>query len=90
MGANPRSDIISLALQAGGGAIVSSSDDADMSLIGLRLMQIGLAFQVASLVVFVVLCSMFAYACRQHPGQRDLRFTDLRARPYFRFFLWGK
>ncbi|KAK1752590.1 RTA1 like protein-domain-containing protein [Echria macrotheca] len=73
-------DFISLLFQAGGGAIVSIADDADFARIGLRLMQTGLSFQVASLLVFVALCGFFALSCRRHPDQLDPRFASIRGR----------
>ena len=82
------SDFVSLLLQAVGGAMVSLADDYDFEQTGLHVMQSGLIFQVASLLVFVALCALFAWACRQKSTELDQRFAELRSLPRFRFFLW--
>lgn len=82
------SDFFSLLLQGGGGAIVSVADDQATEDIGLHIMQAGLIFQVASLLVFISLCGIFAVACHRHPDMLDARFADLRASFPFRLFLW--
>ncbi|KAM7211018.1 RTA1 like domain containing protein [Rhypophila decipiens] len=88
-------DVISLILQAAGGALVSISDDKATSDIGLRIMQAGLIFQVASLVVFVALCSFFFWRVRQCVNKGDVNvqlntnFLELRKTRRFRGFLVG-
>ncbi len=82
------SDFVSLLLQAVGGAMVSLADDYDFEQEGLHVMQSGLIFQVASLLVFVALCALFAWTCRQKSTVLDQRFAELRSLPRFHFFLW--
>jgi hypothetical protein len=57
---------------------------------GLRIMQAGLSFQVASLLIFMLLAVIFALRCRRQPDKLDERFDELRASGRFRFFLWCK
>ncbi|KAK3389366.1 putative RTA1 domain protein [Podospora didyma] len=83
-------DFISLVLQAGGGTIVSMADNQAFGDIGLHIMQAGLSFQVASLLVFAALCGLFANACRRRRDERDPNFAELRRLRRFRFFLWSK
>ncbi|GMG37862.1 unnamed protein product [Aspergillus oryzae var. brunneus] len=60
-------DIIALVLQAAGGAITSIADSDQKSLgdTGVNIMIAGLAFQVASLTLFIVLASEFALRVRR-------------------------
>ncbi|RAH47682.1 RTA1 domain-containing protein [Aspergillus brunneoviolaceus CBS 621.78] len=60
-------DIIALVLQAAGGAITSiaDSDQKSLSDTGVNIMITGLAFQVASLMLFIVLASEFALRVRR-------------------------
>ncbi|KAE8371290.1 putative RTA1 domain protein [Aspergillus bertholletiae] len=60
-------DIIALVLQAAGGAITSiaDSDQKSLSDTGVNIMIAGLAFQVASLTLFIVLASEFALRVRR-------------------------
>jgi hypothetical protein len=61
-------DLISLVLQAAGGAITSIADDQSTHDMGVNIMIAGLAFQVASLVVFSVLA--IEYGVRALRGRR--------------------
>ncbi|KAI0021783.1 RTA1 like protein-domain-containing protein [Xylariomycetidae sp. FL0641] len=65
-------DVVSLVLQAVGGAVASVADTPDQSDLGVDIMIAGLAFQVFSLVVFVLLCADFAFrlARRRHAESR--------------------
>lgn len=54
-------DFLSLLLQAAGGAIASIADTRSLEQTGINIMIAGLAFQVVSLVLFVALCSEFAW-----------------------------
>lgn len=69
-------DVISLILQgAGGGVAATADDDKSASDLGINIMIAGLAFQVFSLVCFIVLCSDFAIRlCR---GKRTSQWKSL-------------
>ncbi|KAI9834596.1 MAG: hypothetical protein M1838_005488 [Thelocarpon superellum] len=78
-------DFISLLLQAIGGGIAATAnpDDNTKDELGIHIMIAGLSFQVASLFVFIVLCSEFALRVYQRrseisssgmPLVRSLRF----------------
>jgi hypothetical protein len=84
------SDFISLILQAGGGTIVSMADNKEFGDMGLHIMQAGLAFQVASLLGFILLCCHFAHACHRRRDEQNPRLAKLRALRRFRFFLWSE
>lgn len=62
-------DLIALILQAAGGAITSiaDSDQKDLSDAGVNIMIAGLAFQVASLALFIAMASEFALRVRKAP-----------------------
>ena len=83
-------DVLSLVLQAVGGALADTAgNDHDLSQTGVDIMIAGLSFQVASLTVFVALCSDFAWSVRKHRSlQRPklLRCSERR----FKAFLYGK
>lgn len=86
-------DIISLILQAAGGAIAASASTTDTSAdkMGVNIMIAGLAFQVASLVLFMGLAIDFALRARKaSEGELDPGFADLRSREMFRLFPYGK
>lgn len=54
-------DLISLILQAAGGAITSVADDDSTRDKGVNIMIAGLAFQVASIAVFMALASEYGF-----------------------------
>jgi len=54
-------DFIALVLQGAGGGITSTGNDTTTDLLGVNVMIAGLAFQIFSLVVFIALCSDFAW-----------------------------
>ncbi|KAH8883783.1 putative RTA1 domain protein [Thozetella sp. PMI_491] len=82
-------DFLSLLLQAGGGTMVTMADDLEFSNKGLHVMQAGLVFQVASLLVFIALCAIFIASCRRRSSEFDPRFHKLQNSRRFRTFLWG-
>lgn len=83
-------DLLSLILQAVGGALASSAGDGDTSEsdTGVNIMIAGLAFQVFSLLVFMVLASEFAYRVRKSPKSENDDFTSLRMSPKWKMFLY--
>ncbi|KAL3421224.1 RTA1 like protein [Phlyctema vagabunda] len=73
-------DIIALVLQALGGALADTADTPAGSRTGINIMIAGLAFQVASLLGFVVLCAEFFYKVHKSPrmGSRGENGVSLR------------
>lgn len=61
-------DLISLILQAAGGAVTSIADEKSLSDIGVNIMIAGLVFQVASIIVFSIL--VIEYGIRAVKGKR--------------------
>ncbi|KAJ5628486.1 RTA1-domain-containing protein [Penicillium lividum] len=62
-------DLVSLILQAAGGAITSiaDSDQQNLAQTGVNIMIAGLATQVASLVLFMALCLQYAWSVHKNP-----------------------
>jgi uncharacterized membrane protein YkvI len=85
-----QSDFFSLLLQAGGGVMVTMANDFSFEEKGIHVMQAGLILQVASLLIFIALCGLFAWTCRRRKNELDERFTTLRNTKRFRVFLWGE
>ncbi|KAL4744414.1 hypothetical protein BDW72DRAFT_188584 [Aspergillus terricola var. indicus] len=85
-------DFIALLLQAVGGAIASTADDddRDMTDLGINIMIAGLAWQVASLLIFTAMSAYFFLRVRRAPGaDLNLSFDSLRRSRYFKASLWG-
>ncbi|BCS01482.1 RTA1 domain-containing protein [Aspergillus luchuensis] len=88
-------DLISLTLQAAGGAITSTADadQADLAQTGVNIMIAGLASQVVSLVLFMGLCGEFAYRVWKKKNfyrlNGDARMRDIRGNRLWRGFLGG-
>lgn len=83
-------DIIALILQAAGGAITSIADDdqKDLSDTGVNIMIAGLAFQVASLTLFMAMASEFALRVRKAPEESRNEYTaSIRSGWKWRTFL---
>jgi hypothetical protein len=82
-------DLISLVLQAVGGAIASTANTQSDSDLGKNIMLAGLAFQVFSLLLFCVLGSEFAYRVWTHRGTWNPRYVSLVETRLFKSFLVG-
>ncbi|KAL4996691.1 RTA1 like protein-domain-containing protein [Aspergillus recurvatus] len=85
-------DVIALLLQAVGGAIASTADDddKDMTDLGINIMIAGLAWQVASLLIFTGMSTYFFLRVRKAPSADfNLSFEPLRRSRYFKGSLWG-
>ncbi|KAJ5995647.1 RTA1 domain protein, partial [Penicillium waksmanii] len=85
-------DIIALILQAAGGAItaMADSDQQDLSDMGVNIMIAGLAFQVASLTLFIAMASEFALRVRKAPEEMRNAFTaSIRCGWKWRAFLFS-
>ncbi|OOF89857.1 hypothetical protein ASPCADRAFT_519604 [Aspergillus carbonarius ITEM 5010] len=84
-------DLISLILQAAGGAITSiaDADQADLAQSGVNIMIAGLASQVASLVLFMGLCLDYAWRVRKNSCDLnpDVHMRDLRDSFIWKAFL---
>jgi len=84
------SNFLSLLLQTGGGAIAVIADNFSFEDIGIHLMLAGLALQVASLVVILILAGDFALRCWRRRWDWDEKFEIVRDRRYFNGFLFGE
>ncbi|TGO49510.1 hypothetical protein BCON_0208g00130 [Botryotinia convoluta] len=82
-------DIISLVLQAAGGAIASTAVTLDDKDVGKNIMLAGLAFQVFSLILFAILCTDFAWRVRRAKGAWNARYINLVSSALFKSFLGG-
>lgn len=83
-------DFLSLVLQAAGGAITDTAQTLSLTQTGVNIMIAGLAMQVVSMFLFMVLGAEYAWRLRQRPSQRNPHFESLRATKLFKAFLWGK
>jgi hypothetical protein len=79
------SDFISLCLQAAGGAISSSANTLSDSNMGRYIMIAGLAYQVLSLVFFMLAWGDFIIRIRR-TDERNANFDHIRAKPKFKWF----
>lgn len=82
------SDLLSLILQAAGGAIASTANDHSTTQIGINLMIAGLSTQVVSMTAFVAVCSQLAWAVWRHPQRLNTDYQKMRHSKRFRLFLW--
>ncbi|KAA8565409.1 hypothetical protein MFRU_071g00040 [Monilinia fructicola] len=82
-------DVISLLLQAIGGAIASLGKTASQVDVGKNIMLAGLAFQVFSLFLFGILCAEFAWRVHCAQSAWNPRYTDLVSSSLFKSFLGG-
>ncbi|MCJ1316820.1 hypothetical protein MMC15_002141 [Xylographa vitiligo] len=81
-------DIFSLVLQATGGGIADTSNTPSQGQSGINIMIAGLAFQVASLTLFALLCADFAWNVRKARNVRaPLQVSSSRAK--FHGFLYA-
>jgi hypothetical protein len=84
-------DFVSLLLQAAGGAIAAVATTRSFGNEGRYIMIAGLAFQVLSLAVFMVLWADFVVALRRvQDGEKASTFKDIREGWSFRAFNVGK
>lgn len=87
-------DLVSLILQAAGGAItsVANSDQQGLAQAGINIMIAGLAFQAASLALFMALCLQYAWKVYKNPDalNRAEHLHELRNGIRWKVFLVGK
>jgi hypothetical protein len=86
------SDFISLLLQAGGGAVVEIANDFSVEHIGIHLTIAGLALQVASLFVFLLLSMEFGVKCLRNKKRlsNSPAHERIRRAVLFKAFLGGE
>jgi hypothetical protein len=78
-------DLVSLVLEALGGALAAIQAAGDWSRTGIDVMVDGLAFQVVSLTIFIILDMEFVYRARKARAcNLNFDFLDLRRRAMFR------
>ncbi|KAI9800820.1 MAG: hypothetical protein M1825_003603 [Sarcosagium campestre] len=83
-------DFVALLLQAVGGALASSAETQQEADIGVNVMLAGLAWQVFSLLLFIVIAADFLWKAHRTPeSERSPRHADLRAGKGFRVFISG-
>lgn len=87
-------DFVSLVLQAAGGAITATAPTGDKATMdtGINIMIAGLSMQVASLAVFIALCTDFWNRVRTSPVRvesGDKELVALRAGMRWRAFLFA-
>ncbi|KAL0258566.1 phospholipid-translocating ATPase rsb1 [Diplodia seriata] len=84
-------DLLSLILQAAGGALTATADkdQPDLRNTGVNIMIAGLATQVASLAAFILLCAEFAWRVVQNKHRLNESFEGLRRTKMWKLFLFG-
>ena len=80
-------DVVSIILQAAGGGIASAAPDFHVLEIGDNIMIAGLATQVATLLVFGVLATDYAYAVYKHHESLRPATAELRRSWRFKAFV---
>ena len=83
-------DLFSLVLQSIGGGMAAQATTVEAENKGVHVMSAGLAFQVFSLLLFMVLCGEFAFRVSKRKAELDPTHASLRATRQFRGFLIGK
>ena len=84
------SDILALVLQAVGGALASEANTPSQTNIGVNVMIAGLAYQVFSLLLFLVLWGDFVLRARKvGEDQKNPQYVALRRSRYFEYFQYG-
>jgi hypothetical protein len=82
-------DLISLVLQALGGALASTANTISQSNLGKNIMLAGLGFQVFSLILFSCCAGEFAYRVWKGQGTWEPRYINLLNSRLFKSFLFG-
>jgi hypothetical protein len=77
-------------LQAAGGAITATADDREESDMGVNIMMAGLSCQVASLLLFVVLCAEYGLRVRKSPQKLNVHFNQVYNTNMWKMFVIGK
>lgn len=82
-------DLLSLILQAAGGGIASNADTQADDQLGINIMLAGLSTQVASILLFAVLCAEFAWRLYKNPQSWSMEHVALFESRKFKTFLCG-
>ncbi|RVX72385.1 hypothetical protein B0A52_03573 [Exophiala mesophila] len=82
-------DIVSLVLQAVGGAIASTAMTPETRDVGVNIMIAGLSSQVAATTGFSLICLHIIWNIRKYPERVNVESSEFRKRWPFRGFLWG-
>ena len=82
-------DLVSLVLQAAGGALASLASTDAQGQTGVNIMIAGLSTQVVSTFAFICVCTQLAWAIRRNSAKVDTTSSPLRRSFKFRFFLYG-
>ncbi|KAG0646167.1 Efflux pump himE [Hyphodiscus hymeniophilus] len=82
-------DLISLVLQALGGALASTANTVSGSNLGKNIMLAGLGFQVFSLILFGIAAGEFAIRVKNGKGNYNPRYVNLTTSRLFKSFLLG-
>ena len=82
-------DLISLILQAAGGAIASLADTQADNDMGVNIMIAGLSTQVACTTVFGIICLHLMWAVRKHPDKVNQESVQFRRQFRCRAFFYG-
>lgn len=85
-------DLISLILQAAGGALTATANPDQRALhdAGLHTMIAGLAFQVASMLLFMVLAGEYAWRLKQNWESRNKHLAYIYTTRQWKLFIIGK
>jgi tellurite resistance protein TehA-like permease len=83
-------DLLSLILQAAGGAIASTADTQSSNDMGVNLMLAGLSTQVAATAIFAIVCAHLMWAIRKYPHKVKQETTQFRRGWRCRSFMWGE
>ncbi|KAI9833950.1 MAG: hypothetical protein M1819_003459 [Sarea resinae] len=79
-------DLLSLILQGAGGGIAATGNNKSQTDNGVNIMVAGLAFQVFSLALFIILWGEFTWRVRRSASETDQQFTHLTSSPKFKAF----
>ncbi|CRG89950.1 putative protein C17G6,02c [Talaromyces islandicus] len=82
-------DFISLVLQGTGGGLTSSAETTDEQNLGMRVMLVGLIFQVATLAIFGALCLEFGWRVRTQAASLNANTHQIRHRWQWKAFIFG-
>lgn len=83
-------DFLSMLLQACGGAITALADDYTTEHTGIHIMIVRLLLQIASLLLFIGICAVFALRVSRAARRGEVVYGVLRRSVRFRGFLVGK
>ena len=83
-------DLVSLVLQAAGGALASLANTPSQGQTGVNIMIAGLSTQVASTFAFICICCQLAWSVKRNAFKLNPNSLSLRQSARFHFFLVGE